>query len=304
MKKVGSKKTKRQQQHRVSQMYLKRFGYRDVYGKHWISALDIGKTKEMQAANWFTTDQLRIKHCTVTDGEFDMVGFPKLEQKFLEEGFGKAESTYPLHLEHIAANRTWTDDQRIRVLEFMATLLVRSKRYRRLMQEMLDSPQALDFLRTMCMWLKSEKDKEIFVNGAYNTPRDQQLNFVCAPTMHYIASTLSTFEYRVFETPDEHGWHTCDDPVVMWTTDRPHTIISLQTEVFFPLSRDYALHLCHSGSKDKSNSLRTYPPGVVSKADESVRHIFETMSRIGAHQYMFFNRKYEGQGPIELGDED
>ncbi len=293
-----------QAQHRVSQVYQKGYGYRDQQGKWWISALDISKQEEMQAENRMRTVQLSIKKATVAHGEFDMFGMPDIEQSFLEDVFGKMESMYPAILKQIAETETMTDDYRARILEYMASLLVRSKRFRRLMQEIIDSPDGRAYVRKLCQWVESDKDKDNIANAAFLLAPEQRLNFVCGQMMHYLAMTLGTFEFRIIERPDEHGWDTCDDPVVVWTIDRPHTILSVETEVFFPLSRDYALHLCHPFAKHANNPLlRSLPHSVVTKGTEDIRHVFRTMTRIGADQHIFFSGNVEFDEPIELGEE-
>lgn len=292
-----------QAQHRVSQVYQKGFGYRDQQGKWWISALDISKQEEMQRENRMKTVQLSIKKATVAHGEFDMFGMPDIEQSFLEDVFGKMESMYPAILKQIAETGTMTDNYRARILEYMASLLVRSKRFRRLMKEIIDSPDGRAYVRTLCLWVESDKDKDNITNAAFLLAPEQRLNFVCGQMMHYLAMTLGTFEFRIIETPDHHGFATCDDPVVVWTIDRPHTILSVETEVFFPLSREYALHLSHPSAKHANNPLlRNLPHSVVSKGTEEIRHIFRTMTRIAADQYVFFTRKVEIDEPLEVDE--
>jgi hypothetical protein len=92
---------------------------------------------------------LSIKKATVAHGEFDMFGMPDIEQSILEDVFGKMESMYPAILKQIADMGTMTDDYRARILEYMASLLVRAKRFRRLMKEIIDSPAGREYVRKL-----------------------------------------------------------------------------------------------------------------------------------------------------------
>ncbi len=79
----------KQDQHRISQVYLRQFGYKDENGKKWISVWEMGSEY---------TGRKSIKSFTAEKNIFDLPFHDLKEKRKFEELNGDIETFYPKFL--------------------------------------------------------------------------------------------------------------------------------------------------------------------------------------------------------------
>jgi len=287
-----------QKQHRVSQVYLKGFG--DKKDEQWMlptmerltsmSLHGIGKP-------WSVEDQ-DIRKLTITDGEFNLIDVAQEDQDALENFFGKLENQYPSVIRTLGQKQLH-DTTRDYLAGFMATLLIRSSRFRHRMRLELEQPSLPAFLRTMTMYMDTKEAKARITNILEFAPT-ARLNHACYAIWHHLYYRLRDGSFKmVFMQDKEYGWPTCDDPVVIRNfAARGGSLLGRATEIYFPISREWCVFMYDSHCRYQLNPLRKHDDRSFIASTEWLRHVVWEEVLQNAARNIFFSHPLQYAGHV------
>jgi hypothetical protein len=123
---------------------------------------------------------------------------------------------------------------------------------------------------------------------------DYQLNLVVFSVWYYFVNTLtsSNFDYVLVEDYDNRGWATTNNPVIIKNNINEATLFSRETEIYFPISKDYCIYIDHR-YHNRSNSLRGPGNSELIMADGQLHDNIMDLIWRNAYKYVIY--------PADLG---
>lgn len=283
-------------QHRVSAVYLKEFGFRE--DEQWkITTLEKEKRELMQRIGKRWVGEKSIDSVTTAPNEFDLNGAHPDLRRLLEENFSKIESDYPKLVAEINSGALM-DETASKIAHFIASLLIRSKQFREVINRILHLSNASTFLEHMCV-LMEPNTVQALVAKVMDIPIEHRLNHACILVWHQLSIKLASFEMVIMKDYDNSGWSTSDEPVILQHNFTRNSILSIDTELWFPLSKDYCLFMYHKKSRYRQHPLRKYPHGTFIQAGEWERHVFSELVFECAREYVFFSSRSSFKEPMD-----
>jgi hypothetical protein len=271
-----------QGQHRISQVYLRQFGYKDKNGKNWISVWKLGEEY---------TDNKSIKSFTKEVNIFDLPFKGIKYKRLFEELNCDIESYYPRILSDLKKNEKLTDKSKAFLISLVVNFLCRTEPFRNLIKTILLSDQRDIFLKEITSFLP---DIDKYLDNFLKTVKSENtLNFTLISVWYYMCHKLtsSNFDYVIIQDFNNRGWYTTDNPVVIINNVDFHTLVSKETEIYFPISADYCLYLDHM-DYNRSRSLRGDQNHELIIASKKLHEKIMDLLWKNASQYVIF--------PVEL----
>lgn len=281
---------KYQGQHRISQVYLREFGYfKD--GKWYISVWDKSKNY---------TDNVLIENFTKETNVFDLPIFETIEERrHFENKSIIIENEYKKIINTIHRQQQLTPRHKDLLCHYVSNLMCRARPYRELFQRYLNDPIIKEaFLNEITMFVPEQLP--ILKTSLSNIPEETHLNYVTGHIMNFLVRVLRSFNFTILKDYGNRGWFTTDNPVIIETQEDPNELsdeyqwtIPVESEIYFPLSPDYCAFLYHPKSIKNSNPLRILKSNKVNQIDEEMHD--KICHMIGAHtaHYFLFNQELE-----------
>ena len=271
-----------QNQHRISQVYLRKFGYKDNNGKNWISVWEIGSE---------FTDNKSIKSFTAEKNIFDLPFNDLKEKRKFEELNGDIESYYPKIIADLDENQKLSDKSKAYLISLIVNLLCRSNSFRKQIDNILRTNKRNYFLSEISIY-HSDKGNQL-IKSLKKIKLDFQLNLVLFSVWYYFCKKLtsSNFDYVILKDFSNRGWATSDTPVVIMNNINEKTLLAKATEIYFPISPNYLFYLDHMDN-NKSNSLRVNNQELVQSSEELHAKIHDIIWK-NAEQFLIFPTKIE-----------
>lgn len=233
-----------QGQHKISQVYLKQFGYK-VENDWFISVYECG-TKN--------TSNLKISEFTKEVNVFDLpYSEPELKRSF-ENKSNIIENKYNTVISNIKNQKRLAPKDKDVLNHYVANIMCRTNPFRSWIDSLLrDSKKRDVFIEQMTMFDDDAKDTKLSLDIL---KIDFQLNIAVGVMMDYLVHVFRSFHKVVLKSPEIEGWLTTDSPVHIDFQKEFQWIIPIETEIYFPLSRDYLLFMYHPKSEKNTNQLR------------------------------------------------
>lgn len=242
-----------QNQHRVSKIYLKQFGY-EIDKEWWVSVYRLGHT---------STENLQINTFTA---EFNIFDAPYGDLDFrrnFEIQCSKVESHYPVIISNLINQKQLTEKNIEVLCHFIASLLSRSIPFTKFIEMILRNKAAKKrFIDEITMFSEGKLVIEEVLNIV---PIELQLNTILGSITSHLVEVLRYFCFIVIEKPSETSWMTTDNPVVLDKKGNFEWLLSPDTEIYLPLSSSYCLFGFNDGATDKTNSLRLLRKNKINK---------------------------------------
>ncbi|HUX56665.1 MAG TPA: DUF4238 domain-containing protein [Bacteroidales bacterium] len=272
-----------QGQHRISQTYLKQFGFQDINNKWWISTWKIGEE--------FTSYQ-SIKKFSKELNIFDLPSKNIKTRRAFEDFSGTLETHYPLIIKEIKLNGQLSQKALAILAQFKINLLCRTVRFRDLIDHLLKSEKR-DFFLKEITYYHQDKGKQL-IESLKKIRIEYQLNLVIFSVWYYFVNTLtsSNFDYVILKDFDNRGWATTDNPVIIKNNINESTLFSKETEIYFPISKDYCIYIDHR-DYNRSNSLRGANNAELAEADDTIHDKIMDLIGRNASKYVI--------NPADLG---
>ena len=236
-----------QGQHRIPEVYLKQFGFQDKGGKWWISTWRKGDE--------FTNNK-SIKSFTKEIDIFDLP-FTNINYKRLFENYTSTiETSYPKIIDEINTKNKLSEVSFSILVQLMFSIFARTNIFLEMIDKILRSEKREYFLSEVTFYFEKEEGESI-IRNLKKIDVDFQLNTIMFPVCLYFIRkiTSSNFDYVILRDYQNRGWFTSDSPVILFNNINNETLLSKETEIYFPLSKDYCLYIDHK-DYNRSNSLR------------------------------------------------
>lgn len=258
------KEPENQGQHRISQVYLKQFGYQKD-NKWWISVSQKGIPH---------TDNLLIEDFTKETNIFD-VPFKdfKIRRQF-ENSSSIVESHYRTVISNLDNQKQLTLRDRDVLCNFVPNLMCRTKPFRSFIDLLLRDRDTRDkFINEITLFKgNSQETKDLLRIFKI----EYQLNLVIGILMSHLLTVLRRFKQVVIKDSENKGWLTTDNPVCLDKQGHHEWIMPIKSEIYFPLSRDYCLFMFHEKSELNMNPLRQLKLNKINTVDFNT---FDTITK-------------------------
>ena len=256
----------KQDQHKIPQVYLKCFGYRDNNNQWKVSVIRRGNT---------FTQQKSIKSFTTVSNLFDIDGQNPTIQRLFETGLNcKLENGYHEILDDLDTAGQFSDKSYAYLLQFVANLIARSDFWRETILSLLNSPNKERFLQYLIGHLcQNEQEyknihQQPFFRSLMDEAPDKVINPVLMCLMDHLMLRLWHYEVVIVQAQNEKPWFTSTNPVVAHHHVYNFEMFGKDSEFYLPLSPKYLAYLHYSGADDKTNPIRALPTNKIHLATD------------------------------------
>ena len=244
-----------QGQHRLSQVYLKQFGYQ-TDGEWWVSVSQKGKE---------FTDNVLIEEFTKETNIFDL----PFKDFRIKRHFEKSSSLVENHYRKVISNlhnqkQTIAKDRDV-LCNFVPNLMCRTKPFRHFINLLLNESDIRDkFINEITIFKENSKDT-IELLSILQT--EYQLNVVVGVLMNHLVTVLRHFKQVIIKDSENKGWITTDNPICLDKQGHNEWIMPIEAEIYFPLSKDFCLFMYHNKSELNTNPLRQLNVNKINSVD-------------------------------------
>lgn len=241
----------KQNQHIVSQVYLKQFGY--VENNQWkVSVLKLGE---------HFTRQKNIKSFLA---EYDIFKIDSNDENIInafENLNTEIENYYRSILSNIESNKPLSDNNQAILLQYISNLIVRSKICRKYIVSFSKHENYKSFLR-----LITKNQSEEFIMDLINQGIDYSLNRILILYMNYLyESILIHYDIIILKSVEGKAWFTSDNPVIIYP--KYSFNFKLESEFYFPFTSEFLIYLHNKNSEQNDNPHKFLESNIVHEAE-------------------------------------
>lgn len=278
-----------QGQHRISQVYLKHFGFKNQNG-HWtISVHEIGNP---------ITGKRFIKSFTKETNVFDITLFddevPEVRRHF-ENNSKRIEDYYASVIRKIEKNGSLDEMSESILTHYVSNILCRTKRFRSFLESLIQPPTRGLFFNEILMFSEKSEHREFLESISPSFPINEQINLIIGHVMNHLVRVFETFNLVIVKDFDDRGWLTTDNPVTLDIGEDYGWLVPPKTEVYFPLSRRYCLFM-YNGNVSGENELRKIESGKLIDSSDKIHEFITKKITSNATDYLVF--------PFDMGNVD
>jgi hypothetical protein len=273
-----------QGQHKLSQIYLKQFGYKKD-DKWWLSVSKFGNPR---------TENVLIENFTKETNIFDLP-FNNFELKrHFENTSNIIENRYQTVISNLDNQKRLTPRDKGLLCNFVPNLMCRTQPFRGLIDSLLRTSDTRDkFLNEITLFSDDTQETK---DQLAMLKIDFQLNVAIGTLMNHMVKVLSNYNQVVIKDEGNKGWMTTDNPVYMDRQDHFEWIIPIEAEIYFPLSKDYCLFMYHEKSPSNLNPLRKLEKDKIHNVDFDTFHGITQKVVTNLYEYLIM--------PVELEETD
>lgn len=271
----------KQKQHRLSQVYLKKFGYEEK-GIWMVSILKLGAE---------ITENVKISEFTAEENIFDLP-FKDFEiRRHFETLSGRIENDYPRLINNIENQKLLTPKDKDLLNYFVPNILCRTEDFRFFIKSLLDDVNTRNkLLNEITLFRQDDGQTELLLDILHP---ETHTNIVIGQLMNHLVYVFRRFKKIILKSPNGYGWLTSDNPVCIDLHGQNEWIIPIEAEVYFPLSKNYCVFLFNEESTLNSNPLRALKIDKVNQLDyETFSEIANKIAR-NLNKYLIFSERYE-----------
>lgn len=272
-----------QGQHRISQIYLKQFGYK--------------KDDEWYISVWHKsdnhTDNLQVKNFTKETNVFDLPYEDiELRRHFENISSKELESRYEMVIKSIQNQKNLNSRNKSILFHFVANLICRALPHRDFLNTLLLNADTREiFLEEITTF--EEKSLPVLKEALSTLKPEYQFNMVLGQIMNYLAQVFKTFNCVILKDHDNKGWFTSDNPINIDKQGNFSYIIPPEAEIYFPLSKDFYLFIFNEESEIKTNPLRKLRNNKINEIDETTHKILCDKVTWNESRYLIFPTEIE-----------
>ncbi|MCY0970274.1 DUF4238 domain-containing protein [Chryseobacterium wangxinyae] len=271
-----------QSQHKVSQVYLKQFGY--LNGNQW-------KVSVLQVGGKFT-QQKSIKSFLAETNLFDINSeVPEIERIF-EELNSKIENEYLNILNDLDKEQKLSEKSHAVLIQLICNFISRSDIWRTRILYLLHTDAKENLLKIICAkWAKSleELEQKEFFQFLLSSNPEIIVNRVLLLFSYYLLQRLAYYEVVILKSQEKKPWFTSDNPVLFKNEVGRFEMVKKESEIYLPLNGKYLIYLHNKDSSDKVNKLRLFETNKVAHANDDQNWDITQMLMRNAHNYVIFD---------------
>lgn len=252
-----------QGQHQVSQVYLKQFGHKRE-DKWCISICQKFSNKvEVELVENFSKE-INIFDLPYEDFE---------RRRYFENNSNKLEREYPKIINSLKNQHKLIPRHKDILCHYVANLICRTTPNRKFFNLLLISNATRDKFLTEIMMFKEEGILELRQHLRIFT-EPFQLNIVIGFLMNHLLLLFRKFNFVILKDFNARGWLTSDNPVILDKKGNYEWIITIESEIYLPLSKDYSLFMFHKNSSKQTNPFRKLTIDKITQCSEKgYKHI-------------------------------
>lgn len=275
-----------QNQHKVPQVYLKQFGY--LYGEQYkVSVLKLGEK---------FTRQKSIKSFLAENNIYDIDSeVPEIERLF-EQLNCDIETEYLDIISDLENNGTLSEKSYAVLLQLIPNFIARSDSWRSMIYFLLDSDVKTNFLKIICAHrANSFEDLETkdFYRVMADNPADEIINRALLFFTEYLLRRIGHFEIVILQSQEGKPWFTTDNPVVVENRTKKFEIMTMDSELYFPINPKYLAYLHFAGANDKENELRALETNKIHLVSDQQNWDLQQLIIRNAHNYMILDGEFK-----------
>jgi hypothetical protein len=260
---------KDQGQHRVSETYLKQFGFRDKNNSWKISVYEQGNPiTQIRSIKSFT------KESNIFDISFLDLNHPA--RRLFEKNCQKIETFYPRLIKTLNEKSHLIPEAKDLLINFVPSLICRNIHFRKFIGLLLQSSTRDKFIDEISIFQTKDEHIEFLKSIPKKLEINDQINLLIGHVMNHLINVFKSFNFIVFRDFDNRLWLTTDNPVIIDNKNRNEYLIALEAEIYFPISKNYFLFMYHPKIKFV-NPLRDFLDCSLNQADE---HIHDTLTNV------------------------
>tara|TARA_R110002050_G_scaffold297339_2_gene458598 strand:+ start:149 stop:1000 length:852 start_codon:yes stop_codon:yes gene_type:complete len=270
-----------QRQHRLSRVYLKKFGYQ-TDGEWMISVAKIGSKK---------TDNVKISEFTAEENIFDLPFEDYEFRRHFETSSGRLESDYNRLCNNIKNQKQITSRDKDLLNHFVPNILCRTSNFRGFIHKLIQDVETRKSLLEEITLFQGDKAETADLLDILKP--EVHLNIVIGTLMNHLVFIFKRFNKVILKCPEDYGWLTTDNPVFIDFQNNDEWVLPIDSEIFFPLTKEYCLFMFNENSELNSNPLRKLNRDKVNKLEfETFENITSKISR-NLDEYLIFYERYE-----------
>ncbi|GAA4955389.1 hypothetical protein GCM10023314_31390 [Algibacter agarivorans] len=270
-----------QKQHRLSQVYLKKFGHQHE-GEWMVSVMKLGSEK---------TENVKVSEFTAEVNIFDLPFKDFETRRHFETLSGIIENDYNRLINNINNQKQLTPKDKDLLNNFVPNILCRTSHFRNFLESLIHDLKVRKKLFEEITLFQEDNTTETLLEIL---KPETHLNVVIGTLMNHLVYIFRSFKKVILKCPNDYGWLTSDNPVFIdFQNSEEDWILPIESEIYLPLSKDYCLFMFNENSKKKSNPLRNLKRDKVNKLD--FKTFDKIAQRIGRNldEYLIFYERYE-----------
>ena len=284
------KATRSSDQHKIPQVYLRKFGYRDKNNQWKVSVLEVGTN---------FTQQKSIESFLKEKDIFDLKESEFIPKNMIDELNSKVDNIYNKIISYITEHGALSEQARNYFLQFIVTLLYRNDFCREWVRGFLNHKNGANFIKIiMTPYTKNYEDFEnlerspLFKYILFSKNEDA-VNYALLLYAHYVIRVIADFEINIFQAPSDILWMTSDNPVsIEYCSLKKFELLSKDCEIYFPISPKYFAYL-YSRKSDIQNRLKDYSPNVIHSVSLDESEFLQDKVLQNPLQYLIFPEEVE-----------
>lgn len=252
---------KDQLQHRIPQVYLRLWSFKDKSNADTLCVLKKGDPVPHRKHVKKFTAEINLFDTTIHDAGFE---------RFFDEKCKYVETNYPKVVSALT-HGTYSGQTRIYLTEFTSNLFVRQRKTFEFLTSIIDK----EYLRNKFLnefTILEDDDNPNLIKAVYEEISidiehtiDSRVSAVILPAWKHFNKVIGHFNHVILKAPQERAWFTSDNPVIVHWFGVDGWILGPDAEVYFPISKEYLVYM-FSEKLEKSGSLRSLPFDQVSDA--------------------------------------
>jgi len=240
-----------QMQHKIPQVYLKQFGY--LENNQW-------KVSIIQKGEKFSR-QKSIGSFTAETNIFDIESEDDRLPRIFESLNADLENLYPKILKDVSENDEVSDESWSILIQLAPNLMIRSDFWRDFVRDVINSDNKETFIditfsihTNSIDELRELKEQEFYKAIKKSELTNSIINRILLHFSNYVFHHLRSFNIIVLKAPEGKEFFTSDNPINFKANQLEGKLglFSVDTEIYFPLSKHYLAYFYHSNSKKKS----------------------------------------------------
>ncbi len=244
-----------QDQHKIPQVYLKKFGYIDKNNQWRVSVISPGGK---------FTNQKSIESFTALANIFDIDSIEPRISRVFEKLNCSLETEYNNIINELDNEGKLSEKSYVYLLHIIANLMIRSDFWRDRILAIVRSTNKDNFLRIILghhcrdySEFKKIKEQSFFKVLIDNRP-EEAINRILIYFIDHLMLRLEHYEIAIIQSQFDKPWFTSTNPVVSHNRKGDNEIFAKESEIYFPISPKYLAYVRYKGSNDKENELRNY----------------------------------------------
>lgn len=233
-------------QHIISEVYLKHFGYIDKNNQWKVCILDKSQFPTMFANNKRWLSHKSIGSVLSEEDFFDFETNDNIEfVRLIENANTQVESHLPSIVKELRANNALSPKGESILAHYISNLFVRTSYFDDLLNNLIEI-DAFDGFIEECLTFNTDSEKNVFrftINDPSFKSKKNITNISRLLFWNYLCRRLAYFEYYILQPFEGKFWISSDNPVILNDHVNEYSLISHETEIIFPLTSDMLIIL-------------------------------------------------------------